>query len=619
MTETVPLLKTVANGLAFHTVDELKKLLKLLPVQPSGTRKAELIAAIAQQLTGKSLQALWNSLDDIQQAAVAEAVHRTDGYHDNEAFLAKYGQEPDWGSRDAYSYRQEPSKLRLFFLSTGTYSRTFYVPREMQIELNAYVPQPKTLVLESSDQPPERLTVARRYFDFEQRRPIREEIEVPITSYETERLAQQELAAVLRLIHLGQVSVSDKTYMPTKATLSAIANLLSGGDYYTEDDNPNEETSPLIGAIKPFAWPMLLQAAKLVSLEGKKLKLSKAGQKALTGNPAKTIQAIWKKWLKTTLLDELRRVDSIKGQTGKGKRGLTAVGGRRSAIAAALAQCPVGEWVLFNDLQRFLIASHQTFVISRNPENLYIAEPGYGNLYDTVGVWSILESAYLRCVLFEYAATLGLVDIAFVPPYDAPGSDWQNFWGADDLSFLSRYDGLMALRLTPLGAFCLDLTADYDAPEVTADTTLRVLPNLEIVLMGAPLQPAERLMMETFSQQTSDAVWQLDRDQALKAAAEGHDLKEFQTFLTEASADALPQPVKQFLKDCLSRTTSLQDRGLARLIECQEASLATLIANDSRTKKYCSLAGDRYLVVPTDQETRFRNGLRKLGYSLPLS
>ena len=279
----------------------------------------------------------------------------------------------------------------------------------------------------------------------------------------------------------------------------------------------------------------------------------------------------------------------------------------------------MGEWVLCNDLQRFLIASHQTFSVSRNPENLYISEPGYGHLYDTIGRWSILETAYLRCVLFEYAATLGLLDVAYVSPYDAPSDGWRDFWGADDLSFLSRYDGLMAFRLTPLGAFCLELTDDYDAPEITADTTLRVLPNLDIVLTGVPLQPAERLLMDTFTQQTSDVVWQLNRDQVLKAAAEGHNLKEFQSFLTEASADALPETVNQFFKDCLSRSTSLQDRGLACLIECQDASLAMLIANDSRTKKYCYLAGDRHLVVPTDQEPRFRSGLRKLGYSLPLS
>jgi len=35
------------------------------------------------------------------------------------------------------------------------------------------------------------------------------------------------------------------------------------------------------------------------------------------------LETLWKNWLKNTLLDELRRIDSIKGQTGKGKRNLT--------------------------------------------------------------------------------------------------------------------------------------------------------------------------------------------------------------------------------------------------------------------------------------------------------
>jgi len=45
--------------------------------------------------------------------------------------------------------------------------------------------------------------------------------------------------------------------------------------------------------------------------------------------------------------------------------------------------------------------------------------------------------------------------------------------------------------------------------------------------------------------------------------------------------------------------------------------LAVLIANDSRTKKFCQLAGDRYLVVLTENETKFRSALRQMGYVIP--
>lgn len=612
-------LTTLEAGLTFHTVDELKKLLNLLPIKGKPTRKAELVEAIASYLRSPNLKKLWKELNELQQAAVAEAVHVTEGLYLPEQFRAKYGKLPEWESRTTlYRYNQPASSLDLFFYPLSNYYGPGNVlPEDLRIKLKAFVKAPKALTLESTEQPPESIQVEYVSYDYKQRKQIHKLEDVPVVCCPTEQAAQQDLLAVLRLVHLGKVSVSDKTLMPGKAALKAIAPLLQGGDYYSTIEQP-DDTDP-IGDIKPFAWVMLLQGGGLAQLEGKKLQLTKAGQKAMSTAPAKTIQTIWKKWLKTTLLDELRRVDIIKGQTGKGKRGLTALSGRRKHIVSLLSQCPAGKWVTYEELTHYIIASGQSFDVSRSPEKLYISEPGYGYLYDADSSWSILEDTYLKCFLFEYAATLGLFDIAYVAPYDVPSSEFSQLWGTDDYDFLSRYDGLVAFRITPLGAFCLGLADSYTPATVTVESTLRVLPNLDLVMTGPPLSPAEALMMDTFTVQSSDAVWKLDRETALKAAEAGHDLQEFQQFLTKASAEAFPKTVKQFFEDCLSRSQSLQDKGIARLIECADTTLAALIAHDSRTKKYCQLAGEQHLVVLLDQETRFRNGLRKLGYTLPLS
>ena len=618
-TSTPTYIRTVKEGFNFRTVDEIKKLLGLLPIQTQATRKADLIDTIANYLLGSGLKTLWQDLDELQQAAVAEALYLTGGRHEAAQFKAKYGALPQWHDRGFYSYKRPAAKLDLFFYPTGNYRHGEQLPLDLRQRLKAFVPEPRALTLPSSEQPPQTFRVQHRYFDYEQRKSVETTEDVPVVCCPTEQLAQQDLLAVLRLIHLGKVSVSDKTLMPSKTTIKAITPLLQGGDYYSEADEPERQHDDFIGSIKPFAWIMLVQAGGLASLDGKKLQLTKAGQKAMGAAPAKTLKAIWKKWLKTTFLDELRRTESIKGQTGKAKRSLTAVSGRRSQIAEALAQCPVGAWINYDDLKRYMIASNQTFEVSRNPESLYLSQAGYGNLYEAGGAWSILQDAYLKCFLFEYAATLGLLDVAYITPYDAPRDDFDSFWGADDSSFLSRYDGLLAFQLTPLGAFCLGLDDTYTPAPITTESNLRVLPNLDIVMTGAPLNPAENLMMETFTQPTSDAVWKLDREIALKAVEGGHSLQEFHDFLCQVSADKLPKTVEQFFADCRSRSESLQDQGMARLIECADATLAAQIAHDLRTKKYCQLAGERHLVVLLDQETRFRNGLRKLGYSLPMS
>ena len=99
---------TLEEGLDFHTVDELKKLLALLPIREKPKRKAELVAAIAQHLlSAPKLKKIWKDLNDLQQAAIAEAVHVNEGYYLPEQFQAKYDDLPEWESRtNRYRYNQ---------------------------------------------------------------------------------------------------------------------------------------------------------------------------------------------------------------------------------------------------------------------------------------------------------------------------------------------------------------------------------------------------------------------------------------------------------------------------------------------------------------------------------
>ena len=176
--------------------------------------------------------------------------------------------------------------------------------------------------------------------------------------------------------------------------------------------------------------PAADQAGKLAECRGSKLALTKAGHAAL-GTPApQTLRRLWQRWVKNTLLDEFSRIDDIKGQhRGKGRRAMTAASGRRPVIAEALAQCPVGRWVRFDDFSRFMRASGLEFGITRDPWKLYIAEAHYGSLgYAGSHDWDLLEGRYLLCLLFEYAATLGMVDVAFIDPEDAR-PDFADLWG----------------------------------------------------------------------------------------------------------------------------------------------------------------------------------------------
>jgi hypothetical protein len=605
--QEVPLI-SLAQALEGQTVDALKKLAQLLDKNSKPTRKADLIDLICGLMQPQQLPSHWSKLDTLQQAAISEAVHGESPFYKRDVFVAKYGETPDWGKQDSYGWRPDPSLLCLFFYN-------YEMPLDLKQSLVKIAPKPKSTALKHvGDSLPERILIKHN-----PRYGRKFENEYPLTVCEMERSAPHDLSGILRLIQAGKISVSDKTSLPSATSVKAIAMVLRNGDFYNDEQRKQQVEEKAyfeeVGSIKAFGWVMLVQAANLAELSNKKLVLTKTGLKALQDPPAKTIQTIWKRWQKTTLLDEFRRIDNIKGQTGKGAKGMTALAGRRAAIHGGLAECPVGKWVAFEDFSRYLVATNRRFEITRSPEHLYISEAGYGNLYNS-GDWNTLQERYMRCLLLEYAATLGIIDVAYVDPSQGDRRFGQ-LWGADDFTFLSRYDGLLYIRLNALGAYCLELRKEYVASSIPSRPVLQVLPNLEIVASGEDLISGDALVLDLYAEKVSDVVWRLDRQKLFAAQENGHSLDELLNFLRAKSSTALPQTATQFFADVKERTNSLRDLGTAKLIECNQANLAVLIANDSRTKKFCQLAGDRYLVVLSENETKFRSALRQMGYVLP--
>lgn len=630
--QEAPGFRTVSEALEREGVDHLKKLAALVPGATKVTRKAELVAYIAASLSGSGLQATWERLDTLQQAAVAETVHGTEPFFKAAPFKAKYGSDPNWGTEQSpgWAYgRLDPSLLGLFFYS---YERA--MPDDLRVRLKAFVPKPSDTAVKTIDEPPATRPYGYWEYDHTTQKSTRATRDLVVERRDMERAAVRDLVAVLRLVGAGKLAVSEKTRLPSLATVAAVSEVLDGGDFYEQSEATLRKHSPAsfasreemedwwnraedeIGPMRAFAWPMLLQATGLVELAAKKLRLTKAGQKALTAPAAETLRAIWQRWMRTMLLDEFSRIDAIKGQGGKkGRRGLTAVSLRRQAVAAALADCPVGSWIEVEAFWDYTQAALYDIQVTRDPWSLYLVDPNYGSFgYAGYATFAKLEGRYILCLLFEYGATLGMVDVAYVPPAFAR-SDYREQWGADDIEFLSRYDGLIAFRLTPLGAYCLGAAETYTPPAREDRRILQVLPNLDVVCTGE-LSRGDSLLLDTFAERDSDAVWKLDRARMLEATEAGHDISELRDFLVASGGSELPQPVERLLADVAERAERVRYQGPAQLFECADAELAVLIANDSRTKALCMLAGTRHLAVPASAEARFRRALRQLGYSV---
>src|SRR6266850_1341316 len=304
---------TVSDWLAQENAETLKHFSKLLGEDKKVTRKADLVKLVAGHLQGSRLRELWNRLDQLQQAAIAETIYSPTLRFDKAHFKAKYGNLPSLGEDVHYYFSPKPPLARILIHSDG-------ISADLAARLKEFVPEPAPSTLMSavapSDPDPN-----------EEPAPDGNEELASAATFEMEQAAQRDLKVVLLFVREGKLRVGDRTGLASMASMKAIGEVLTGGDFYspTQSNELIDDAADEVGPIKPFAWPLLLQAAKLVVKDGTRLRLTNAGDKALPAAAHETISVIWKRWIEYTSFDEFRRIEAIKGQQGKARSTFTSV------------------------------------------------------------------------------------------------------------------------------------------------------------------------------------------------------------------------------------------------------------------------------------------------------
>lgn len=564
-------------SLAFNSV-ELTQLYRLYVGGRPPTRKVELAAEVAFALEPDVLEEVYNQLTELERSAVAEALYSSDGYSP-EKFAAKYGKDISF----ANSEPKAPSMMRLFL--RYEIFRDYRVRPALEACLKSFVAMPASAKLKTVKALPTNVIGIGRA-----------------------ELAQIELGNVLKAVQDGKVLVSEKTGMPSTDTMYKLSHIIDG-DFYQELDDTEFE---FIGPIRSFAWPVLLRAARLVERQGKKLVLDASSNGIKFDDTCEVLKTIWKEWLEYDF-DELSRVQSVKGQNRKGRYSMSTPRRRRLAIVDTLGDCPTNEWIEINEFMRFSKASGRTFSVSYQPWTLQIVDSVYGGIggYGTE-VDQVLQEIYAKTFLLEYAATLGLIDVALVHPRETQ-STYEKILGAGFGQFMSRYDGLVYFRLNELGAYCLDKTATYQ-PSVQRVPKLSVRPSLRIALVDGVLSVSDRLILDAFAEYIADGVWDLSREKSIAACEDGREIESLRALLTRLDDQELPDQVTSYINQVSKRAGALKAEGDALVFSCETAEIASEICEHALMKNLCRLLGDKDIVVMRSKEEKFRKNLRIIGY-----
>lgn len=581
-------------------VDALKSIARKVGLPKTISRKTELVAALNQFMNSNPAGFL-DRLDSTERDFLAEAV-----YNDNRVNLSVFSAKYDVDSPNLSPWNKDCSLINLVIAHEYN-SPEATVPQTIADMLRPLLKKPVAPKPVTCLQLPEKLELNEEN-TYDVPSGVR-----PIQIYSGERTALFELKRVLQLVQGSKVRIQPKSGRPTPATERAIAASLVVPDFNLELPEEDSDQDALeCGSVRAHAWGVLVQQCGWCKASGETLTLTKQGQKFLQDPSPASFREGVQQLVRDNKFDELQRVNHIRGQTGKARRWMSHPSERRGAIFDSLAEWPANEWLAFDEAYRFVNACGHLYSVTEEPMSLYMCDQQYGYLDDGDGI----DRQYLRVLLFESLATLGIVDVAYTYPHYL----WPELggnWGAEDMDYCGRYDGLLYVRLNALGQYVLGVANDYTPPPAEKRNLFTVLPNREIAVAGGEhLLPGDVSMLELFAQKRSDRVWRIDQRLILDYLDEGGSLDDILRFMTENAAD-IPETVRVLFDDLAAKKDAILKTEEARLIEFADPAVSALVVHDSKAGKLCRPAGDRHIVVAKSDERALRTALKKLGYILP--
>ncbi|MBN2684014.1 MAG: helicase-associated domain-containing protein [Pontiellaceae bacterium] len=541
------------------------------------SRKAEMVAELNRIWLNEPLEIL-DRMSEAERVMLADCVHEEQDEVFPERLKARHGLSFRFGYDLCDRTDKSIQYIQLFI--SRDYPGEYLLLEDVGDALMKHLPKSEALAVKTSS-------------------PDLDDLKL----FESEALVFPELKRMLQLVAAGKLRVSEKTGLPSAPAMKAAATALVVSD---DKRGPN----------RSFIWPVLLQQCGWARFRAGKFGLTSTGKALLEEFSAEAFKKGIFQLRFDDKFDEILQVSEIKGFRGRdARRNWNPAAARRMDVLNELGRFPVNEWVSMDDAYSFLVSGGVDCRVVLDGSALYICDREYGALYGCE--WKI-GKVYFRQLVCESLATLGLVDLLHREE-DARRSDLAGTWGMDGTDGLTRYDGIVYIRLTPLGRFCLgEGETVYEQPAAEQRELFKVLPNHEIAVVDpAGFSVADSAQLERVARKVSDAVWKMDRRTIFAALENGEGEADILSVLEAGSANSIPEPVLRLIRETVARSGKVVGREEAVAVAFDEESTAVLVASDRSILPTVLGRNGAVVFVRAKNLKKFQGGLRKMGILLP--
>ena len=182
------------------------------------------------------------------------------------------------------------------------------------------------------------------------------------------------------------------------------------------------------------------------------------------------------------------------------------------------------------------------------------------------------------------------------------------------MDYLSVFDGLQYIRLTPLGAFIAGLTKDYAFKGETESANL-VLDDKRLLITLDGKDRLKAMVLGQLADKISENCYKVTCGSFLKACDTQEDIEgKIRLFRKQVSAKP-PRIWEDFLNDILNKIDPLipePDLSVFRLKEHPE--LIELMARDEVLQKYILKAEGYHVLIPAKNLYKVKKRLEAFGY-----